>query len=297
MIFLTGSSGFIGKHFLALNRKDVIPVKRVDNTSSEYDLYKAYRSNIDECQNSNNAVVHLGGLAHGSYDDSSYDLIVDSTINLAMQAVDVGIKRFVFVSSVAVNGPSSYNHKFSPLSEANPRNYFAKAKLRAESQLGKLECETGLELVIVRPTLVYGANAPMNMGLLINLVAKMPALPFGLAENRLNFICVHNLVDLLLTCATHFNAPGNVFLASDTETVSIKDFTNLIAKGMGKTLYQLPIPISFLHVALLLAGKGSVSAQLLGNLEVDSSHVKDVLGWTPPYKMGSSMCFFDGNIK
>lgn len=295
MIFVTGSSGFIGKNFISLSRPDIIPISRTIDTEFKYNLVKSNLSNIDLCQNTKHALIHLGGLAHGNYDNQAYDKVVDSTIDLAKQAVEIGIKRFVFVSSIIVNGSETKNEKFSSLSEEKPQNYYAKSKHRTEIELKNLACDTGLELVIVRPTLVYGPDAPLNFGSLVNLISNFPFLPFGLTSNRRDFISVQNLVDLLLICATHSDAPGNIFLASDNETVSIRRFTNSIAKGLGKRLYQLPIPTFFIRIVARLFGKLSMAEQLLSNLEVDSSNIKHVLGWTPPYSMEESMHFLKRN--
>jgi len=116
-------------------------------------------------------------------------------------------------------------------------------------------------------------------------------LPFALTNNRRDFISVQNLADLLVTCAQHPNASGHTFLASDGETVSIKAFTNAIAKGLNKSLIQLPIPTSLMRFAGKLLGKSAMVEQLVGNLEVDSSNLKEVLDWVPPYTMEESMAF------
>ncbi len=146
-----------------------------------------------------------------------------------------------------------------------------------------------MEIVIVRPTLVYGHNAPGNFGTLVNLIKKVPILPFGLASNRRDFISVKNLADFLIVCALHENAMGHIFLPSDGHSLSIKDFTNSIAKGLDKTLVQIPIPFSLMRFFASVIGKSSTIEQLLGNLQVDSSNAFDVLGWTAPYNIEQTM--------
>ena len=201
----------------------------------------------------------------------------------------MGISRFVFVSSIGVNGASTSRRPFSVYSEPTPNNAYARSKYEAELGLKKIAEKTGLEVVIVRPTLVFGHDAPGNFGALTRLVNKLPILPFGLANNRRDFISVQNLADLLVTCATHPNAVGHTFLASDGETVSVKQFTNAIADGLGKKVIQLPVPVSVMRLVGKLTGKSAMIEQLYGNLEVDSSNIKEVLGWTPPLTMRQAM--------
>jgi len=154
-----------------------------------------------------------------------------------------------------------------------------------------------MEIVIVKPTLVYGPEAPGNFGLLTKLVHKFPLLPFGLAKNKRDFIAVQNLVDLLIVCAKHPDAAGHTFLASDCETVSIKEFTNAIAKGLNRTLIQVPVPNYIMRFAAKLVGKSLMLEQLLGNLQVDSSNAQEVLGWIPPYTMEQAMASLSENTK
>jgi nucleoside-diphosphate-sugar epimerase len=137
--------------------------------------------------------------------------------------------------------------------------------------------------------LVYGPNAPGNFGLLTTLVQKLPVLPFGLANNKRDFIAVQNLADLLITCVSHPNAAGHTFLAADMKPISIKDFTNAIADGLGRQVLQLPISVSFMRLVGKIIGKSAMVEQLVGNLQVDTSNVKEVLGWTPPLTMQQAM--------
>ncbi|EHU9452645.1 NAD-dependent epimerase/dehydratase family protein [Vibrio vulnificus] len=293
-ILLTGATGFVGRH-VASNLDEVKCVVRFNETHSfsrvhelegidgHTDWSGAFE-NID-------AVIHLAGVAHiknmsvNCFKPVNYD----GTIQLANEAVKAGVKRFVFVSSIGVNGTSTQAKPFSLDSEPSPHNDYARSKYDAEIGLKKIAKETGLEVVIVRPTLVYGPDAPGNFGMLTKLIKRLGVLPFGLATNRRDFISVQNLADLLVTCATHPNAAGHTFLASDSETVSIKKFTNAIANGLGKKAIQLPVPVSLMRFAGKLTGKSAMIEQLYGNLEVDSSNIKEVLGWTPPFTMEQSM--------
>lgn len=293
-ILLTGSTGFIGKYFSqnyevyrhVVRRKDnhnYINPFIVDNINSQTNWVDAF-DQVD-------VVVHLAGLAHSDkYLDSDYDMInVNGTCHLARSAAEAGVKRFVFVSSIGVNGTSTNGLPFSVESAVCPHNAYSQSKLNAELGLKKIAQETGLEIVIVRPVLVYGPGAPGNFGLLTSLVKKCPILPFGLAKNRRSFVSVQNLSSLLFTCANHPDASGNTFFACDKTSVSTKHFTNSIADGLGKKIIQLPIPINLMRFMGKIIGKSAMIEQLYGDLEVDSSNTKEILGWEPPLTMKQSM--------
>ena len=293
-ILVTGATGFVGQNLTQLNQ-NFRCVIRAGEHHSFADSYTV--STIDastdwsNCFEGVDAIIHLAGLAHNkSYTDAEYRAVnTDGTLRLALKAAEAGVKRFVFVSSIGVNGTNSYDSAFLPSDVADPHNSYAQSKHEAELGLWDISKQTGLEVVVVRPTLVYGPNAPGNFGMLTKLVNSIPFLPFGLANNRRDFISVGNLVDLLIVCAKHKNAPGNIFLASENNTVSTRDFVNAIATGQGKKVFQIPIPVSFMRLAGLMIGKSAMIEQLFGNLEVDSSNLKDILNWTPPYSMKDSM--------
>ena len=293
-ILVTGATGFVGQNLTQLNQ-NFRCVIRAGEHHSFADSYTV--STIDastdwsNCFEGVDAIIHLAGLAHNkSYTDAEYRAVnTDGTLRLALKAAEAGVKRFVFVSSIGVNGTNSYDSAFLPSDVADPHNSYAQSKHEAELGLWDISKQTGLEVVVVRPTLVYGPNAPGNFGMLTKLVNSIPFLPFGLANNRRDFISVGNLVDLLIVCAKHKNAPGNIFLASENNTVSTRDFVNAIAAGQGRTVFQIPIPVSFMRLVGLVIGKSAMIEQLFGNLEVDSSNLKDILNWTPPYSMKDSM--------
>lgn len=293
-VLLTGSTGFVGEHLVAKHRV----FKHIVRTSDAHFFSNVYVvESINTITNWTNAfeggdvIIHLAGLAHSAHYSTQYfrDVNVGGTLRLANEARKAGVKRFVFVSSIGVNGTSSQSEPFSIECLPAPHNDYARSKYEAELGLKKIAEETGLEVVIVRPTLVYGPNAPGNFGMLTKLVKKLPALPFGLANNRRDFIAVQNLADLLVTCATHPDAAGHTFLASDGETVSIKEFTNAMAKGLGKRVVQLPIPVGLMRLVGKVTGKSAMIEQLFGNLEVDSSNIQQVLGWTPSFTMEQAM--------
>lgn len=292
-VLLTGATGFIGKY---LQRRSSF--RYVVRRNAEHSLEDVFEiSQLDKNTDWNNAfygidyVIHLAGLAHSNlYTDKDYrDINVDGTLKLASEAAKAGVKRFIFVSSIGVNGYLTTKVPFSVNSVPSPHNSYSKSKYDAEEGLKVIATKTGMELVIIRPTLVYGPDAPGNFGSLVKLVKKSPILPFGLINNERSFIAVQNLADLLVTCIKHPNAAGKTFIASDGPVVSTKDFTNAIAKGLGKKKLQLPVPLTAMRLLGKAFGKSSAVEQLLGNLEVDSSYVTQELGWKPPYTMEESM--------
>lgn len=296
-ILLTGATGFVGKCLFSLIEEPCRCVFR--NGENAYFENKFIVDSIDSNTNWNGScdnisvVIHLAGLAHSNlFTVEDYQSVnVDGSLHLAREAAKAGVKRFIFVSSIGVNGTSSMNTPYSIYSELRPHNAYTQSKYETEIGLKKIADETGMELVIVRPTLVYGPNAPGNFGLLTALINKTPFLPFALINNKRDFISVQNLSDLLITCAKHKSAGGHTFLASESRTVTIKEFTNAIAKGLGKNVIQLPVPAILLRLTGKLLAKSSMIEQLIGNLEVDSSNLQEILDWTPPYSMEESMAF------
>ncbi|CAK2924819.1 NAD-dependent epimerase/dehydratase family protein [Vibrio crassostreae] len=287
-ILLSGASGFIGQQLLKLDGDNVIH-RCVTRTVDPNKYTNFYVENIDAhtiwdgAFNNIDAVVHLAGIAHNKSQvkDEIFGTNTEGTIKFAHDAVKAGVKRFVFVSTAAIDDETSFNREAS--------SFQTQSKYDAEVGLKQLADQTGLELVIVRPTLVYGANAPGNFGLLVKLVNKIPISPFGLVNNKRDFISIQNLVSLLLLCASHPNAHGQTFLASDGEPVSIKDFTNAIAKGTNKSLIHFPVPVGIMKAVGRLIGKEAIVEQLVGDLKVDSSKAKRMLGWQPHYSMQQAM--------
>lgn len=298
MLLLTGVTGFVGRAFIEAYSQDLRKVIKGPNSNSKQEDF-FYVSDINGRTDWSGAfesvdvIVHLAGIAHNKAlsDSDFFETNFEGTKRLAQSAVDAGVKRFVFVSSIGVNGTQTNNARFSPYDRENPTNNYTKSKYEAEKYLHDIAEKTGMEIVIVRPTLVYGNKAPGNFSRLLKLVFNFSILPFGLSNNRRDFVSVQNLVDLLITCSTHPAAPGNIFLASDGETVSIKEFTNAVAEGLGKKIYQLPVPVGLIKMFGKLIGKSDIVEQLFCDLEVDSSNIYEVLGWTPPLTMKQSMRF------
>ncbi len=250
-ILITGSNGFIGSTLtnkLKLTHAVIGHGRSSCNSLNTSDFLKV---NIDSHSNWKeplidiNTIVHLAAVAHNNSNDPVYinEVNVKGTINLAEQAAKSGVKRFIFISSIGVLGNSTTNTlPFDEYSNAAAHSQYAQSKLDAEIALLKIAEESDLEVVIIRPVLVYGTGAPGNFGKLVNLANQVPMLPFRLCKNKRSFISVDNLVDFIAVCITHPNAANETFCISDGNDISIREFTDCIATGLNKRLIQLPIP-------------------------------------------------------
>jgi nucleoside-diphosphate-sugar epimerase len=295
-VLITGSNGFIGqaciKVFEQHKVSNLVLLNRTFKQNIKYlQILSDLGSISDITINTDvNVAIHLAGLAHKpnlSLDEFRAINTV-ATLNLAKVLAGKGLKRFIFVSSIGVNGLSTIA-PFNEQSVPSPHSDHALSKYEAEEGLKILAHELDFELVIVRPTLVYGYDAPGNFGALIKLVTKLPILPFGSANNSRSYISVDNLADFLFVCARHPKAAGETFLISDGQDVSTRELVNSIAKGIGKRLYQIPIPVNIMMYFARLLGKGKQIQQLLGDLQVDSSKAHELLEWGPPESMAQAM--------
>lgn len=296
-VLITGSNGFIGSNLTSnLCKKHVVighgkTSGKTSNIKSFFKININSKANWRECLSDVNTIVHLAAVAHNNSSNQDYinEVNLKGTINLAKQSVECGVTRFIFVSSIGVLGNVTIDGElFNENSVAAAHSQYSQSKLDAENELLKIAVETGLEVIIIRPVLVYGAGAPGNFGKLVKLVQKTPFLPFALCRNKRSFISVDNLVDFISTCVEHPRAKNEIFCISDGDDVSIKEFTNGIAKGLSKSLIQIPIPDFIFKLVGQLTGKSEMIDQLVGNLQVDSSKAKELLDWTPPANMAET---------
>ncbi|PMM15184.1 hypothetical protein BCT59_17375 [Vibrio breoganii] len=240
------------------------------------------------CLDGVDVVVHLAGIAskQGS-SQSDYDKINHlATMKLANDALNKGVKRFVFVSTIAVMGQTG---SFDEESAPNPQDDYAKSKLDAEVGLKSLVAETEMELVIIRSPLVYGEGATGNFLLLQKLIQKLPVLPFGLSNNKRSFISRDNLIDLIIACATHSKAAGETFLANEGASISTREFTSAIAKGLGKSPIQFPLPSIAANLLFRMINRPTMHSQLFKDLEIKSTKLQDILNWSAPLSLEQNM--------
>jgi nucleoside-diphosphate-sugar epimerase len=232
-------------------------------------------------------VVHLAGRAHVLNDNEADPIIafrrvnVDATLKLAKAAAASGVKRFVFVSSIGVSGTETLGVAFSEESVHHPQSPYAVSKFEAEELLKELVKRTSMELVIIRPPLVYAGDAPGNFARLLKLVGMGLPLPFLASENRRSLVALENLIDFIIVCMEHPAAAGETFLISDGTDVSTADIVRAISTGMGRRPRLIYIPVGLIRWGARLLRRENLYSQLFGSLVIDSSKAQRLLGWTP----------------
>lgn len=302
-ILVTGATGFIGGFlcsFLEGFGLEVLKAVRGKGVSREqcdgvYVTTSTPEISWSESLVRVSCVIHTAGKAHTSKPEAlcSFRTVnVDGTLNLARQAAEAGVKRFIFLSSIGVNGVSN-SAPFTLYDTPNPIEPYAQSKWEAEQGLMQIAEQTGMEVVIIRPPLVYGPNAPGNFGRLVRWVEKGVPLPLGAVHNRRTLVGLDNLVDLIRVCIDHPAAANRVIMAGDDEDVSTTQILRGIAEGMGKPSRLIPVPESLLWAGASLIGKKAMAEKVLGSLQVDISDTKALLGWQPPYTFeeGMKRCF------
>jgi nucleoside-diphosphate-sugar epimerase len=309
MFLLTGASGFIGRHIAhALSKKGanvVMSVRSVPNNLSR--ACADFRWHVVDDINSQTdwlfaltgveTVLHCAARAHIVRENAvdalaAYrEVNVAGTLRLAQQAVAVGVKRFVFLSSIGVNGNQS-TVPFTEASEPKPHDAYAISKLEAEQALLALAAQTAMEVVIIRPSLVYGPGAPGNFGSMVRWVHRGVPLPLGAIHNQRSLVALDNLVSLVLLCADRTSSPlatNQVFVVADGEDVSTTTLLHKVARAAGRPSRLLPVPCSWLRWGANLLGERAVADRLLSNLQVDATKVRTMLGWRPVITMDAQL--------
>lgn len=291
MILVTGANGFVGSALTQTLASRLIRVRGAVRTNAGVgqidvgDLHAAtdWRKALVGCE----GVVHLAARVHVMSDAAADPIVayrevnVAATLNLARQAIEAGVRRFVFVSSVKVNGEATTTQPFSAADVPMPCDPYGQSKMEAEQALQQLGRDTGLEVVIVRPPLVYGPGVKANFLSLIKLVQKGVPLPFGRILNARSMVALDNLVDLLILCTRHPNAPGNIFMVSDGADMGIAELVTRIARAMNKRVLLVPVPVGLMIGTARLMGKQGVVDRLLGSLQVDIANTQATLEWQP----------------
>jgi nucleoside-diphosphate-sugar epimerase len=294
-VLVTGATGFVGRALcnqLSAIGHTVIPAVRHGSglpnevVTGDIGLSTDWRMALAGCD----AVVHLAARVHMMRERSQDPLALyretntEAALNLARQAAQAGVKRFVFISTIKVNGEG----RDEPYREADapaPEDAYAISKWEAEQGLQRIAQETGLEVVILRPPLVYGPGVKANFQRLIQAVARGWPLPFGAVRNRRSLLYLGNFVDAIQVCVEHPAAAGQTFLLDDGEPVSTPQLIRALAAAMGRPARLLPVPPWLLEFTGALLGRRAAVARLTDSLWVDSSAIHSRLGWVPPYTL------------
>ncbi len=303
-ILLTGASGFLGKgivNHLERSHKHKLSLVFRKNDFSHGDR-KFFVGDIDnstdfhESLYRQDVVIHTAARVHIMRDNSGEAISkfrkvnVEGTLNLARQAVEAGVKRFIFVSSIKVNGEFTVGSKtFSEQDSPNPKDAYALSKYEAEKGLMAIANSSDMEVVILRPPLIYGPDVKGNFETLIKVVKSNFPLPFGLLDNRRSLVALDNLVNLITTCIDHPSAKNNVFLVSDGLDISSLDLVKEISRAYGAHPYIFSVSVSFMNIIANFLGKRQIAQRLFGNLRIDISKTCNLLDWKPTVSMAQQL--------
>jgi nucleoside-diphosphate-sugar epimerase len=297
-ILVTGSTGFVGGAVCAELAHRSFDVYRIARASSPLKLSASNSVQFQEIQPNSDwglsfsnvtTVLHLAARVHVMQDTTAdpiaafREVNVGGTLNLARQAATAGVKRFVFISTAKVNGESTQPDR--PFTEAdipNPQDAYSLSKYEAEQGLRQISADTGMEVVIIRPPLVYGPGVKANFATLMQAVQQGRPLALGSVNNRRSLVALDNLVDFIILCMTHPKAANQTFLVSDGNDLSTAELVRGLARAAGVSPRLLPVPVWALQAGAMLLGKEDEVQRLCGSLQVDISKARSLLGWRPP---------------
>lgn len=303
-ILLTGATGFVGGALLARlsqqercftaavrhanhNLSSAIQCAVVGDLLPETD----WESALDDVS----VVIHLAARAH-IMDDCAVDPLAafrqtntEATLNLARQAADAGVSRFIYLSSIKVNGESTMGKLFTPDVCHAPNDPYGQSKYEAEQGLMQIAQQTGMDVVIIRPPLVYGPGVKGNFLSLLKWMERGIPLPLACVHNQRSLVGVNNLVDLIVTCIDHPAAANQTFLVSDGEDISTTELLQCMGEALGRSVRLVSVPFTLLELGARLVGKKDVTQRLLGDLQVDISKTKTLLGWAPTMTLNQGL--------
>lgn len=315
MILITGATGFVGQALVRRLLQD-LPDRSVAAAVRQSGVRMSDRVRVHQVGElapdtdwraalaGGRAVVHCAARVHMMRDKAVDPLAefrrvnVDGTLNLARQAAEAGIARFVFVSSAKVNGEATEpGQPYTADDPPRPEDAYGQSKAEAEAGLWQMAEATGMELTIIRPVLVYGPGVKGNFGSMLRWVQRGLPLPLGaVTGNRRSLVALDNLVDLICTCINHPGAANQVFLASDGEDLSTAGLLTRIGVALGHPARLLPVPMMLLQAAARVLGKQAVAQRLLGSLQVDIAKNHELLGWHPPLSVDAALARLRGRV-
>ena len=297
-VLVTGAAGFIGKCLAKVLIERGSSVRRCGrNTGLNIDIavgdigedtdWSRALSGVDKVVHLM-ALAHVGNAADKGLIDEYRRVNVGACVNLARQAAEAGVNRFVFLSSIGVNGERNdipFTEQVSPV----PVRPYAVSKLEAEQALRELAIETGIEVVIIRPPLVYGPDAPGNFARLVKLAGLGLPLPLGAVRNRRSFIALDNLVDFIAVCLDEDAAANETFVVADGEDISTSELLRRMGRLLDRPVILIPVPLRILLALAAFFGRTSEVEQLCSSLTVDISKARQVLGWHPPISLAEGL--------
>jgi nucleoside-diphosphate-sugar epimerase len=315
-VLVTGANGFVGRALLdrLATSADFEPIAsiRSDSMPDRPEKLKVVRttglqSDTDwsDALDQVSVVIHCASRVHVMNDRETDPLgvyrsvNVEGTLNLARQAVNKGVRRFIFLSSIKVNGESTrLNQPYTADTSPAPVDPYGISKLEAEQGLREIAAHSAMEVVIIRPTLVYGPGVKANFLNMMRWLNKGVPLPFGAIDNRRSLVALANLVDVVVVCITHPAAVNQTFLVSDGEDLSTTQLLVRMGHVLGKPARLLPVPSWLLELGATLLGKKSLSQRLCGSLQVDITKTRELLGWNPPVSVDDALiltanCFLE----
>jgi len=298
-VCVTGAGGFVGgalvQRLAVTPGGDVLAVARSFGTEFPGNVQAAtvrdigpgtdWSSILPGCD----TVIHCAARVHVMHDRSGPDAYaeyrrvnLEGTMALARQAAQSGVRRFVFLSSIKVNGEETVRGQpFSASQRPAPADPYGVSKMEAERALLALAAETGMEVVIIRPPLVYGPGVKANFLTMMRVLHKRIPLPLGSIDNKRSLVALDNLVDLIIKCIDHPAAANEIFLVSDGDDMSTTDLLRRLATALGVSAYLIPLPGAILQFVASLLGKGRVAKRLCGSLEIDIEKTRTLLDWEP----------------
>ncbi|MDE2598248.1 MAG: SDR family oxidoreductase [Rhodocyclaceae bacterium] len=299
-VLVTGATGFVGAPLIKHLRDigcDVVAATRAAMLQPSVAVGDIHGStDWSDALTGCGAVVHTAARVHVMRETSSDSLRefrvvnVDGSLNLARQAAAAGVRRFVFLSTVKVNGESSRpGHPFLPDDMPAPEDAYGISKLEAELALKEVCLETGMEFVVIRPPLVYGPGVRGNFLSMVRWIKRGVPLPLGAISNSRSLVALDNLVDFITVCLEHPAAANQVFLVSDGEAVSTTEMLRKIARAHGVASRLIPVPPRWLRRGAAMLGKSAAADRLLGSLVVDNAKAREILGWKPVVTMDEQL--------